>query len=143
MQTLKALADGEREKVCAALWDEVGNAVLARPQVPRYLDRESVQQLLTFGAEVSSHTCRHPILTRLSDAELLHELRESKRLLSELVGQCPGLSYPNGDSDERVEAAVQAAGYEYAMRIEPVAGTPQPVSYTHLARVPSAAPAGR
>ncbi len=125
MQTLKALADGEREKVCAALWDEVGNAVLARPQVPRYLDRESVQQLLTFGAEVSSHTCRHPILTRLSDAELLHELRESKRLLSELVGQCPGLSYPNGDSDERVEAAVQAAGYEYAVRIEPVAGTPQ------------------
>ena len=36
MQTLKALADGEREKVCAALWDEVGNAVLARPQAVSY-----------------------------------------------------------------------------------------------------------
>ncbi len=125
MGALKRLGDVQREAVCALLWDKLGDEILARPNLPRYLDRAGVQRLLSFGAEISSHTCRHPILTQVSDEVLATELRESKRLLSELVGQCPGLAYPNGDSDARVEAAAQAAGYEYAVRVEPVAGPPQ------------------
>lgn len=122
LRACKQLDDTVREQVCAALWDALGDEVLSRPHVPRYLDAAGVQRLTTFGVEISSHTCRHPILTLVSDSELQRELVESRRLLSELVGRCPGLAYPNGDSDARVEAAAQAAGYDYAVRIEPESG---------------------
>lgn len=126
MMVLKRLSNVERRRICARLWDEVGSRVMARPQTPRYLDSDGAKQLLSFGAELSSHTCQHPILTQTTDAELQHELSASRRFLLDVAGQCPGLAYPNGDSDGRVEAAAQAAGYDYAVRIAPSAGPPKP-----------------
>lgn len=126
LMILKRLSDAERRELCARLWESVGADVMARPLTPRYLDSDGAKQLLTFGAEISSHTCQHPILTRTTDEELHHELSASRQFIVDLAGQCPGLAYPNGDSDGRVEAAAQAAGYDYAVRIAPEAGPAKP-----------------
>ena len=71
------------------------------------------------GVRIGSHAVSHPHLTRLSDAELQGELRDSKgEIEAELGRRCRELAYPYGEQDERVRAAVRGAGYEraYALR---------------------------
>jgi peptidoglycan/xylan/chitin deacetylase (PgdA/CDA1 family) len=120
----KALPGAQHEALIAALWAEVGPSVQALPATPRYLDADGVRGLREFAAEVSSHSRSHPILTQLTDEALQSELQGSRAQLCELVGSCPGLAYPNGDSDERVRAAAAAAGYQYAVAVTPQAGPP-------------------
>jgi peptidoglycan/xylan/chitin deacetylase (PgdA/CDA1 family) len=67
------------------------------------------------GIAIGSHTVSHAHLTRLSDAELRHELTDSKaELESELGRPCTELAYPYGEHDARVRAAARAAGYRRA-----------------------------
>lgn len=120
----KALPDVQRAALCRTLWEELGPQVQARPATPRYLDADGVRRLRDFAAEVSSHTRSHPILPQLSDAALHAELSGSRAALCELLGSCPGLAYPNGDSDARVQAAAQAAGYKYAVAVTPQKSPP-------------------
>ncbi len=71
------------------------------------------------GVEIGSHAVSHPHLTRLSDAELRHELEDSKREIEAELGMpCHDLAYPYGEHDQRVRAAARAAGYDraYALR---------------------------
>jgi peptidoglycan/xylan/chitin deacetylase (PgdA/CDA1 family) len=71
------------------------------------------------GIEVGSHTVSHAHLTRLSDADLRHELEDSKREIEAELGRtCGELAYPYGEHDGRVRVAAQAAGYSraYALR---------------------------
>ena len=63
---------------------------------------------------MGSHTATHPLLTGLSDAELDHELAESRRTISARLGDCRTIAYPYGQADDRVAAATAAAGYEAA-----------------------------
>lgn len=119
LQLLKGLPGAARDAVVARLWQAVGDEVLGLPRVPRYLDAAGVQELARQGVEIGSHTRRHPILPTLDDAVLQDELVGSRRALIELCGACPGLAYPNGDSDERVQAAARAAGYDYAIAVTP------------------------
>jgi peptidoglycan/xylan/chitin deacetylase (PgdA/CDA1 family) len=67
------------------------------------------------GVVVGSHGVTHAHLPRLSDEELRRELVESKQEIEdELRRPCPDFAYPYGEHDERVRAAVRAAGYERA-----------------------------
>ncbi|MBE0564731.1 MAG: polysaccharide deacetylase family protein [Krumholzibacteria bacterium] len=69
---------------------------------------------------VGSHSHRHALLPLLGDAELQDNLARSRRVLEGLVGgEVRGLAYPNGDWDERVEAAAAAAGYRRGFTIRP------------------------
>lgn len=124
MRTMKQLPRDERVTACDKLWSGLGEEVLARPGRPRYLDRDGVRRLADLGAEVSSHTSRHELLPSLGDDDLQRELRDSRQVLIDLVGACPGLAYPNGDSDARVESAAADAGYEYAVTITPGSVSP-------------------
>jgi peptidoglycan/xylan/chitin deacetylase (PgdA/CDA1 family) len=79
------------------------------------------QQLATMrweelrNVDVGSHGVTHAHLTRLSDDELRRELVESKQEIEDELGRaCPDFAYPYGEHDERVRAAVRAAGYERA-----------------------------
>lgn len=64
---------------------------------------------------IQSHTVNHPILTNLSDETLNKELKESKRVLEELVGYSIDVfSYPNGNVGQREIDALKDAGYRYA-----------------------------
>ena len=72
------------------------------------------------GIEIGSHTLTHPHLPKLSDAELARELRESRSQLEDELGRpCRYLAYPYGDTDDRVGAAAQRAGYDAAFALSP------------------------
>jgi peptidoglycan/xylan/chitin deacetylase (PgdA/CDA1 family) len=72
------------------------------------------------GIEIGSHTLTHPHLPELSDAELARELRESRSQLEDELGRpCRYLAYPYGDTDDRVGAAAQRAGYDAAFALSP------------------------
>jgi peptidoglycan/xylan/chitin deacetylase (PgdA/CDA1 family) len=88
------------------------------PDALATMDWDALRAVAERGFEVGSHTVSHPHLPRLSDAELRHELHDSKaRIAGELGRPCRYLAYPFGDEDARVRAAAAAAGYEAAFAL--------------------------
>ena len=77
----------------------------------RHLDPEQLRALAERGWEVGSHSHTHPLLSRLSDAELRDELAVSRDILRSIVGTCDSISYPWGEVDARVVEASRRAGY--------------------------------
>ena len=68
------------------------------------------------GMDVQSHTCSHRVLQTLAPLELVHELRDSRKKLEDVLGErVSAISYPVGKSLEtapHVKRAVRDAGYE-------------------------------
>lgn len=88
---------------------------------------EPLRELAGRGWEMGSHTCSHPLLTELGDAELARELAESKRECERRLGRrCDSLAYPYGIADARVARAAREAGYLVAatVPVAPVASLP-------------------
>jgi len=80
------------------------------------MDAVMVGEMAAAGMEVGSHGMSHARLTDLPDAALRAEVRDSKRLLEDLLGRpVRGFAYPYGAWDARVREAVIDAGYEYAV----------------------------
>ena len=70
------------------------------------------------GHEVAVHTCTHPALTLLSDEQLKEEIEADKAALERITGKdVVGMAYPYGEFDERVCAAVKAAGLAYSRTV--------------------------
>jgi peptidoglycan-N-acetylglucosamine deacetylase len=70
---------------------------------------------LSKNFEMGSHTVSHPILTRLSTDQASVEIRDSKRLLSEIINQeVQSFSYPGGEFNSNIEKLVKEAGYKNA-----------------------------
>jgi len=80
---------------------------------------EQIRALAGAGVAIGSHTRHHRRLTQLGTAEREVELMGS---LAELREQVPTaaavIAYPNGDHDEAVCRATEAAGYEAAFTTE-------------------------
>lgn len=71
--------------------------------------------LLTIG----SHTFSHPFLSKCTEAELNHEIYESKIHLENLLNQpIEFFAYPTGDYDSRSIEAVKKAGYKAAFAVD-------------------------
>lgn len=86
----------------------------------RLIGVDGLRALRDAGMEVASHSMRHRDLRSLSDDELAHDVSESRAQLESLLDRpCVTFAYPYGFSDERVEAAVQAAGYRLALGWNP------------------------
>ncbi len=89
------------------------------PQLP-LLDREGLRRLAAGGVEIGGHSRTHPVLPRLSDADLADEIRGCR---DDLIGMGLGparlFAYPFGAFDERVRAAVAAAGFAAAFTTKP------------------------
>jgi peptidoglycan/xylan/chitin deacetylase (PgdA/CDA1 family) len=104
-------------QVFVCTWYARDGAPLAIPE----LAGDDPQQLATMtwdelrGLDVGSHGVTHAHLPRLSDEELRRELVESKQQIEDELGRaCSDFAYPYGEHDERVRAAVRAAGYDRA-----------------------------
>lgn len=65
-----------------------------------------------YGWEIGSHTVNHPDLSTLSDADLVYELEESKKILEEQGLFVRGLAIPYGHYDNRVLRFI-AKTYDY------------------------------
>jgi peptidoglycan/xylan/chitin deacetylase (PgdA/CDA1 family) len=58
---------------------------------------DDLRRLAGEGLDIAPHTHAHPILTRLPEPEMVEEVRTSRRLIREEVGQDhPVFCYPNG-----------------------------------------------
>lgn len=96
-------------------WDEAG-ATAGRPLV----SAEQLRLLREQGIEVGAHSRTHPILTGLADERLSDEVGGSRRELERAVGApVTAFAYPYGALDERVRAAVAAAGFLAACTTDP------------------------
>ena len=75
----------------------------ARVGEPAFVDRGQVRELRAAGHVVGSHSHTHPVMTRLSDAELREEWTRSRAILEEILGETvTALSIPTGFTSERV-----------------------------------------
>ena len=86
----------------------------------RLLDAEGLRALATAGVEIGSHGMNHRQLTKLPLAEAAAEIRDSAAALEALGLPRPRtFSYPHGECDPGVEAAVGESGYEAAFTVTP------------------------
>lgn len=84
--------------------------------VQHYLDTDTIRTINKDGlARVESHGHSHQRLTELDDVELTAELETGTTSLAAILGRRPQhFCYPYGAHDDRVVAAVAAAGYQTA-----------------------------
>lgn len=73
------------------------------------------------GHEVAVHTLTHPNLTKLTDADIIHQVEQDRLNLSELIGyEVIGMAYPCGDinNDDRTAKIIQEnTGVKYCRTI--------------------------
>lgn len=82
----------------------------------RLLDWEQILELQSLGVRFGSHSLTHTDLTKLEVRELDREVKESKFILEEKIGQSvEGFAYPFGYFNDRVISAVKDAGYKWAV----------------------------
>lgn len=78
-----------------------------------FMSARQVQRLADAGFEVGSHSCSHPFLSQLNDAELWRQLVDSKHRLEDMIGSIVRhLSCPGGRWSRKVAAAARDAGYD-------------------------------
>jgi peptidoglycan/xylan/chitin deacetylase (PgdA/CDA1 family) len=100
---------------------------------PSFLTWPLLHALEKRGIEIGSHTVAHHDMTSLSDAQMLADLKRSRRALERKLGhRVPWLAYPFGAHNERVKRLTRQAGYLVAVTTRP--GT------VHSARQPFALP---
>lgn len=93
---------------------------LLQDRSDQMMSSEQLCSLASRGHEIASHTMTHPLLPQLSDDNLRSELTSSKGTIEQLTGiGVTSFAYPNGDHDARVVDAARAAGYHYAVTMQP------------------------
>ena len=82
----------------------------------RIMTTEQKRAFVERGWEIGAHTLSHPDLTRLSDEDVLHELRESRRRIEhELQTKVISFAYPFGTYDDRVKELVKQTEFEFGI----------------------------
>lgn len=101
-----------------------GKGELVRNGVPVRHDKIAKEEIRTVyaGHEIAVHTKTHPFLPKLSDNEIISQVCEDHKTLSELIGySVVGMAYPCGGAnhDARVEKLVrEQTPCQYARTIE-------------------------
>jgi peptidoglycan/xylan/chitin deacetylase (PgdA/CDA1 family) len=97
------------EMGASSSWDrDLGDAPLMSWREARRLQSRGVQ----FG----SHTVSHPMLTSLSNADVVREATRSRTLIAEQLGSPPtAIAYPYGDSDGAIAHLMGACGYTFGL----------------------------
>jgi peptidoglycan/xylan/chitin deacetylase (PgdA/CDA1 family) len=84
----------------------------------RTLDTAQVLEMRDRGVRFASHSWAHHDLTKLSEEECRRDLRESRELLEEVLGEpVRYLAYPRGRHREHVRRATAAAGYTHGFAL--------------------------
>ena len=117
---LKRLSAPEREAELERLAAESGvtAAQLEHPH-DRPMCWDEVRALQRAGVAIGAHTATHPLLTLLTDAEIVEEVAGSVRKLKETLGVATALfAYPTGDQDARVRRLTGSCGIRLAVTCE-------------------------
>lgn len=85
-----------------------------------YMTRTQLLETDATGVMIGAHSRTHPDLRACGPGELESEVRGSKEDLEDLLGKpVTSFAYPTGLLDDRVAAAVGAAGFTSAMTTRP------------------------
>ena len=85
-----------------------------------YLNWSQLEELVSEGFVIGSHGYDHSNLRKASDAELEHQMADSKARLVERLGVAvDAFCYPYGSYDDRVLALLSAHGYSIAVTLNP------------------------
>jgi len=86
------------------------------PNGESFLTWEEISDLAKAGVTIGSHTCAHRHLTELPLEEVMRELSESRAAVRMHTQQTEvPLSYPYGETSERISRLADAAGYSCAI----------------------------
>lgn len=97
------------------------------------LEVDQIKEMRSARTSFESHSLSHIDLTRLSFADCVRDLRESRELLEELLGsRVRLLAYPRGRHNADVRAAAARAGYTHGFALPEVK---QPWSRLSIPRV--------
>jgi peptidoglycan/xylan/chitin deacetylase (PgdA/CDA1 family) len=84
------------------------------------LSWDEIEEMKRKGFSFGSHTRTHPNLLELSQNKILSEIRDSKRILEEKLGeQVNFFAYPYGKFNPRIVEMVKRAGYLGALSTLP------------------------
>lgn len=87
---------------------------------PGYMTRAQLLEMDAAGVTIGAHSRTHPDLRACAPGELEREIRGSKEDLEDLLAKpVTSFAYPAGLNDERVRAAVAAAGFTSAVTTRP------------------------
>ncbi len=79
-------------------------------------DINLIREFSNLGIEFGSHTITHPYLTQISKKEAFKEIKDSKKMLEDIIGkEVLSFCYPYGDLNESI---VESAGYKLAFTTE-------------------------
>lgn len=82
----------------------VGSRVVERPDI--------LQKIVKSGHQIGIHTWSHPMLTTISNEEIVAELQWTAKIINETVGLVPKyMRPPYGDFDDRVRGICAQLGY--------------------------------
>src|SRR5260370_1814314 len=83
-----------------------------RPVAGWVLSAAQMRELLQMGMEIGTHTVTHPVLTELPDSAVDREMRDSRRMLEDVLGmEVTSFCYPKGRFNPRVSRRAALAGY--------------------------------
>ena len=82
----------------------------------QHLNFDDITKLNENGWEIASHGVTHRNLLKLNDTEVEYELSESKRVLSEIVGDVITYAYPYGAYNGYIKSCVEKY-YKYAFAV--------------------------
>lgn len=94
-------------------WDADGK----EPLQP-LMNREQKKELLKYNYEIGSHGFRHRKITEMTDAEAIHELVESKKVLEQDFGNITTYAFTYGITSPRAADLAEEAGYSFAVNTD-------------------------
>ncbi len=120
LQKLKYLPPAERDDAVRTVQAACGTA----PPTDLMMTSDQVRDLNRRGFGIGGHTCHHPILTSLPDAEAEREIAQGRADLQACTDSEVRLfAYPNGrlgkDYDHRHREMTRRAGFTAAFTTEP------------------------
>jgi peptidoglycan/xylan/chitin deacetylase (PgdA/CDA1 family) len=120
---LKYLPAGVRERTAQGVAERAGVTGQGLPG-DLMMRRSQVQALRRAGMGIGAHTLTHPILAQADDATAHAEIRGSRDMLGQLLGEPVSLfAYPNGkpgrDYGRRDVALVRELGFAAAVSTAP------------------------
>lgn len=84
------------------------------------IGRKVIKQLHSVGHEIGSHSVTHCDLTKLSENDILYELKVSKEVLEGIIDEkVRSFAYPYGCFNKITKELARVAGYENARTTEP------------------------
>ena len=96
------------------LVDDVCEQLKAQPAPNLVLDWDQLRSLPSQGVAIGTHSHRHPLMNRITQAEALEEIRTSARHIESQLGEpATAFAFPNGSHNTDVSGLLEGEGFEF------------------------------